>query len=95
MRGYHQKKTPQPRPEKQALVPVLQIAVAGYRALRIRRNKVDMDSKDRDELLIKWQTLGLSLIMLSDTPEEFYALAKQEFGYIWDGEGWVKEVSYH
>ena len=54
-----------------------------------------MDSKDRDELLIKWQTLGLSLIMLSDTPEEFYTLAKQEFGYIWDGEGWVKEVSYH
>ena len=95
MRGYHQKKNTSALARKTGFGIGLANSPAGYRVLRIRRKTVDMDSKDRDELLIKWQTLGLSLIMLSDTPEEFYALAKQEFGYIWDGEGWVKEVSYH
>jgi len=54
-----------------------------------------MKPEDKDKILEQWQILGLSLIMLSQTPQECYALIKQEFGYSWDGEGWVKEVSYH
>ena len=53
-----------------------------------------MHDKDRQELMEKWQVLGLSLMMLSQTNEEFFDLVKQEFGYVWDGKGWIKEVSY-
>jgi hypothetical protein len=53
-----------------------------------------MHDKDRQELMEKWQVLGLSLIMLSQTNEEFFDLVKQAFGYVWDGKGWIKEVSY-
>ncbi|MBL6601423.1 MAG: hypothetical protein ISP48_01245 [Candidatus Puniceispirillum sp.] len=53
-----------------------------------------MRDKDRQELMEKWQVLGLSLMMLSQTNEEFFDLVKQEFGYGWDGKGWIKEVSY-
>ena len=53
-----------------------------------------MHYKDRQELMEKWQVLGLSLMMLSQTNEEFFDLVKQEFSYIWDGKGWIKEVSY-
>ena len=53
-----------------------------------------MRDKDRQELMEKWQVLGLSLMMLSQTNEEFVDLVKQEFGYVWDGKGWIKEVSY-
>ena len=42
----------------------------------------------------KWQALGLSLLMLSERSEDFYEIVKQEFGYIWDGKGWQKLVSY-
>jgi hypothetical protein len=42
----------------------------------------------------KWQVLGLSLMMLSQTNEEFFDFVKQEFCYIWDGKSWIKEVSY-
>ena len=31
---------------------------------------------------------------VQNTPEDFHNLVKQEFGYIWDGKGWMKEVSY-
>ena len=37
---------------------------------------------------------GLSFMMMSETQENFHHLVKQEFGYIWDGKGWIKEVSY-
>ena len=53
-----------------------------------------MTDDDKKDLLEKWQILGLSLMMMSKTPEDFYGLVKQEFGYIWDGKGWIKEVSY-
>jgi hypothetical protein len=53
-----------------------------------------MRDKDRQELIKKWRVLGLSLMMLSQTNEEFFDLVKQEFGYVWDGNGWIKEVSY-
>ena len=46
------------------------------------------------DLLEKWQILGLSFMMMSKTPEDFHNLVKQEFGYIWDGKGWIKEVQY-
>ena len=48
----------------------------------------------RKDLLEKWQILGLSFMMMSETTEDFHDLVKQEFGYIWDGKGWMKEVSY-
>ena len=53
-----------------------------------------MRDYQRKELLEKWEILGLSFMMMSKTSEEFYDLIKQEFGYIWDGQGWIKEVSY-
>jgi hypothetical protein len=46
-----------------------------------------MRDKDRHELMERWQVLGLSLMMLSQTNEEFYDLVEQEFGYVWDGKG--------
>ena len=49
---------------------------------------------ERKDLLEKWQILGLSFMMMSETPEDFHDMVKQEFGYIWDGKGWMKEVSY-
>ena len=51
-----------------------------------------MQEDQRKDLLEKWQILGLSFMMMSETPEDFYDLVKQEFGYIWDGKGWMKEV---
>ena len=53
-----------------------------------------MQEDQRKDLLEKWQILGLSLMMMSETAEDFHDLVKQEFGYIWDGKGWMKEVSY-
>ena len=53
-----------------------------------------MQEEQRKDLLEKWQILGLSFMMMSKTPEDFHDLVKQEFGYIWDGKGWIKEVSY-
>ena len=49
---------------------------------------------ERKDLIEKWQILGLSLMMLSKTQEDFYRLVSQEFGYAWDGQGWIKNVSY-
>ena len=49
-----------------------------------------MRDKDRQELTEKWQVLGLSLIMLSETNKDFFDLFKQEFGYVWDDKGWIK-----
>jgi hypothetical protein len=46
-----------------------------------------MRDKDRQELMKKWRVLGLSLMMLSQTNEGFFDLVKQEFGYVWDGNG--------
>ena len=48
----------------------------------------------RKDLLKKWQILGLSFMMMSKTPEDFHNLVKQGFGYIWDGKGWIIEVSF-
>lgn len=53
-----------------------------------------MTVEDKQELLEKWQVLGLSFVMMSKTPEDFHDLVKQEFGYMWDGKGWIKEVIY-
>ena len=53
-----------------------------------------MQDDQRKDLLEKWQILGLSLMMMSKTPEDFYDLVKQEFSYSWDGKGWIKEVNY-
>ena len=54
-----------------------------------------MKECQRKDLLEKWQILGISLMMMSKTPEDFHDLVKKEFGYIWDGNGWTKEVNYH
>ena len=40
----------------------------------------------------KWQILGFSFMMMSKTLEDFHDLVKQEFGYLWDGKGWIKKV---
>ena len=53
-----------------------------------------MQKQQKQDLLEKWQILGLSFMMMSKTPEDFHDLVKQEFGYIWDGKGWIKEVQY-
>ena len=53
-----------------------------------------MQEDQRKDLLEQWQILGLSFMMMSKTPEDFYDLVKQEFGYIWDGKGWQKLVTY-
>ena len=53
-----------------------------------------MTNEDKKDLLEKWQILGLSFIAFSKTPEDFHYLVKQEFGYIWDGKGWIKKVNY-
>ena len=53
-----------------------------------------MQEDQRKDLLKKWQILGLSFMMMSGTPEDFDNLVKQEFGYTWDGKGWIIEVSY-
>ena len=57
------------------------------------RNLV-MHEDEKKDLIEKWQILGLSLMMMSKSQTDFYDLIKQEFGYIWDGRGWVKEVQY-
>ena len=51
-----------------------------------------MQEDQRKGLLEKRQILGLSVMLMSKTPEDFHDLVKQEFGYIWDGKGWMKEV---
>ena len=53
-----------------------------------------MQEDQRKDLLEKWQILGLLLMMMPEIPEDLHDLVKQEFGYIWDGKGWMKEVSY-
>ena len=53
-----------------------------------------MNADEKKDLMEKWQILGLSFMMMSKSPEDFYDLIKQEFGYVWDGKGWVKKVSY-
>ena len=53
-----------------------------------------MQENQRKDLLEKWQILGLSFMMMSKILEDFHDLVKQECGYIWDGKGWIKEVSY-
>lgn len=53
-----------------------------------------MQEDQRKDLLEKRQILGLSFMMMSETQEDFYDLVKQEFGYIWDGKGWQKLVTY-
>tara|TARA_B100000035_G_scaffold285900_1_gene269808 strand:- start:500 stop:691 length:192 start_codon:yes stop_codon:yes gene_type:complete len=55
---------------------------------------VQMREDEKRDLIEKWRMLGLSFMMMSQTKEDFYELVKQEFGYIWDGQGWVKEVNY-
>ena len=55
---------------------------------------IQMLDDERKDLIEKWQILGLSLMMLSKTQEDFYRLVSQEFGYAWDGQGWIKNVSY-
>ena len=64
------------------------------RFLRWEQRSRQMQEDQRKDLLEKWQILGLSFIMMSKTPEDFHDLVKQEFGYMWDGKGWIKEVSY-
>ena len=64
------------------------------RAISRKGSQIKMTDENKKELLKKWQILGLSFMMMSKTPEDFYELVKQEFGYIWDGKGWIKEVSY-
>ena len=53
-----------------------------------------MREDEKKDLIEKWHILGLSFMMMSKSQEDFYELVKQEFGYVWDGKGWVKEVSY-
>ena len=44
-----------------------------------------MHKDEKKDLLEKWQILGLSLMMISKSQEDFYDLVQQEFGYVWDG----------
>ena len=53
-----------------------------------------MQDNQRKDLVGKWQILGLSVMMMSESQEDFYEQVKQKFGYAWDGEGWRKEVQY-
>ena len=53
-----------------------------------------MRKDETKDVIEKGQILGLSLMMMSETKEDFYELVKQEFGYIWDGQGWIKELQY-
>ena len=53
-----------------------------------------MQEHQKQDLLEKWQILGLSFMMMPKTPEDFHDLVKQEFGFKWDDKGWIKEVSY-
>ena len=64
------------------------------RAISRKGSQIKMTDENKKELLKKWQILGLSFMMMSKTPEDFHNFVKQEFGYIWDGRGWIKEVSY-
>ena len=41
-----------------------------------------MQENQRKDLLEKWQILGLSFMMMSETPKDSHDLVKQEFGYI-------------
>jgi hypothetical protein len=53
-----------------------------------------MQEDQRKDLPEKWQILGLSFVMMSQTPEDYHDLFKQEFGCKLDGRGWIKEVQY-
>ena len=53
-----------------------------------------MRKDEKKDVIEKWQILGLSFMMMSKTKEDFYELVKQEFGYVWDGQGWTKELQY-
>ena len=53
-----------------------------------------MREDEKRDMIEKWEILGLSFMMMSKSPEDFFDLIKQEFGYVWDGKGWVKEVRY-
>jgi hypothetical protein len=53
-----------------------------------------MNEDEKKDMIEKWQILGLSFMIMSKSPEDFYARIKQEFGYVWDGKGWAKKVSY-
>ena len=53
-----------------------------------------MRNYEKNELMKKWQVLGLSLMMISENQEDFFTIIREEFGYIWNGEGWNKEVKY-
>ena len=53
-----------------------------------------MQEDQRKDLLEKWQILGLSFMMMSETPEDFYDLVKFEFGYIQNGKEQIRELSY-
>ena len=53
-----------------------------------------MQEDQRKDLLEKWQILGLEFMMMFKTPKDFLDLVKQEFRYIWDGKGWIKEFQY-
>ena len=59
-----------------------------------KQRSSQIQEHQKQDLLEKWQILGLSFMMMSETPEDFHDMVKQEFGYIWDGKGWMKEVSY-
>ena len=41
-----------------------------------------MRKDETEDVIEKWQIRGLSLLMMSETKEDFYELVKQEFGYI-------------
>ena len=53
-----------------------------------------MRKDEKKDVIEKWQILGLSFMMMSETKEDFYELIRQEFGYVWDGQGWIKEFRY-
>ena len=40
-----------------------------------------MREDEKKDLIEKWQILGLSFIMISESQEDFYDLNNQEFGY--------------
>ena len=62
------------------------------RFVKWKQRSSQIQEHQKQDLLEKWQILGLSFMVMSKTPEDFHDLVKQEFGFIWDGKGWMKEV---
>ncbi len=64
-----------------------------HRVSSRRDSQLNFTDEEKN-MLEKWQIFGLYFINMSKTPEYSIDLVNQEFGFIWDSKGWIKEVSY-